>query len=249
MNSYRRKYIFSLDFTDLEMPYLHRDQMEVAVKDDLVLYYWPGACSLAAHIVLEEIALPFNAVKVDFSAGKQQTPEYLAINPHGRVPALQTSWGVLTENPAVLRYLGGIAANQPHAPDLWPADLKIEARCGEWCSWLASTVHVTYAHISRAERYADTLDGRAEVARKGVEACRPLWEEIEDRLHGLQWALGEHYSVLDAYLQVFWNWGRGTRLKYDMKREFPAWTAHALRLAERPATQRAFAREGLPLPE
>ena len=72
-----------------------------------VLYYWQGACPLAAHIVLEESGPPFDAIKVDFSAGKRRTPEYLATDPHGRVPALRTSWGVLTEDPAAFGILEG----------------------------------------------------------------------------------------------------------------------------------------------
>lgn len=87
------------------------------------------------------------------------------------------------------------------------------------------------------------------MVRKGVESCRPLWQEINDRLSASPWALGDTYSVVDPYLQVFWNWGRGQRLRYDMATDFPAWTDHARRLAERPAVRRAFAREGLALPE
>jgi glutathione S-transferase len=215
---------------------------------NLQLYFWPGACSIAAHIVLEEIGLPFDAIKVDFASGKQREREYLAINSHGRVPALATSSGVLTENLAILRYLA-VPENGVKAGSLWPSELDKEARCVEWCSWLASTVHVAYAHISRPERYSDSIEGKAEVIRKGVEACRPLWREIEERLQDREWALGDDYSVVDPYLQVFWNWGRGARLGYDMAHDFPVWTAHARRLAKRPAVQRAFAREGLLLPE
>lgn len=215
--------------------------------ETLKLYFWPGACSIATHIVLEETGLPFEAIKVDFSYGEQRGAKYLAINPRGRVPALATPWGVLTENLAILRYL---AVHESAKGDkMWPSNRSDEARCLEWCSWLASTVHVAYAHISRAERYADSVDGRAEVVRKGAESCRPLWQEIEERLRDCCWAVGENYSIVDPYLQAFWNWGRGARLGYDMPRDFPHWTAQARRLAERPATRRAFEREGLSLPE
>lgn len=212
---------------------------------DLVLYYWPGACSLAAHILLEETGLEFRAVKVDFASAMQGQPEFLAINPKGRVPALATSRGVLTENPAILAYLGRLAGAHD---GMWPANPEDEARCAEWASWLASTVHVAFAHISRSERYADSAKARAEVAAKGVEACRPLWLDIERRLAGGGWAMGATYTVVDPYLQVFWNWGRGARLGYDMEADFPTWTEHARRLCSRPAVRRAFEREGIALP-
>ena len=230
------------------LSYQHANQ-GISSVSHLVLYFWPGACSIAAHIVLEETGLTFEAIKVDFAAGKQREPDYLAINPRGRVPALATPWGILTETPAILRYLTAAGTHPTPASRLWPTESRADARCSEWCSWLASTVHVTYAHISRAERYADSPEGKAEVVRKGIESCRPLWQEINDRLSASPWALGDTYSVVDPYLQVFWNWGRGQRLRYDMVTDFPAWTDHARRLAERPAVRRAFAREGLALPE
>ncbi len=210
-----------------------------------VLYFWPGACSLAAHIAIEEAGIPFQARKVDFAAAAQRSPEYLAINPKGRVPALLCPWGVLTETPAILAYLGRLDG---HPAPMWPEDAIQQAVCSEWMTWLAATVHIAYAHISRAERYAHSEPGRAEVARVGVTACKPLWDEIELRLSGREWATDAGYTVVDPYLQVFWNWGRGARLAYDMPAEFPTWTAHANRLAARPAVRRAFAQEGIALP-
>jgi glutathione S-transferase len=222
----------------------------MTTESELTLYYWPGACSLAAHIVLEESGLPFRAVKVNFAEAEQKTPAYLSINPKGRVPALATPSGVLTENPAILYYLARQMPEKKQEVMDWPMDPTDAARCIEWLAWCASTLHVAFAHISRSERYADSVEGKTEVAKKGAESCRPLWESVERRLAlaASPWALGERYSVVDPYLQVFWNWGRGDRLKYDMTRDFPSWTRHAQRLAERPAVQRAFVREGLMLP-
>lgn len=212
----------------------------------LTFYYSPGACSLAPHIALEEAGADFEPVRVDFAAGQQRSPDYLAINPKGRVPALVDGSWVLTENPALLRF---IARRYPNA-GLWPDDLRQEARCVEWLGWIASTVHIGYAHVRRPERYASTPQGLEEVVAKGQETCRGLWRNVEERLgHVGPWALGERYSVVDPYLMVFWNWGRGQVLGYDMARDFPHWTAHARRMAERPAVRRTFERENLdPLP-
>lgn len=210
----------------------------------LRLFYSNGACSLAPHIVLEETGIPFEPVRVDMASGQQRSPEFLRINPKGRVPALAVDDWVLTENPAILQF---IARSHPDS-GLWPETLPEQARVAEWLAWIASTVHVAYAHVRRAERYADSEPALAEVRAKGLLTCRDLWRAIDTRLGGGPWAIGERYSVADAYLLVFWTWGRGSVLQFDMARDVPHWTAHALRMAERPAVQRAFRREGLTLP-
>jgi glutathione S-transferase len=214
------------------------------LSDTLTLYYSPGACSLAPHIALEETGAPFEAVKIDFATAEQRGGRYLAINQKGRVPALAEGEWVLTENPAILRY---IARRYPEAA-LWPEDPREEGRCAEWLAWMSSTIHPAYAHIRRAERYATDEAAIEDVKAKGHETCADLWTMIEVGLSRGGWALGERYSVADPYLLVFWHWGRGQVLGYDMARRFPYWTDHARRMAERPAVQRAFAREGLPLP-
>ena len=210
----------------------------------LRLFYSNGACSLAPHIVLEETGIPFEPVCVDMASGQQRSPEFLRINPKGRVPALAVDDWVLTENPAILQF---IARSHPDS-GLWPETLPEQARVAEWLAWIASTVHVAYAHVRRAERYADSEPALAEVRAKGLLTCRDLWRAIDTRLGEGPWATGERYSVADAYLLVFWTWGRGSVLQFDMARDVPHWTAHALRMAERPAVQRAFRREGLTLP-
>lgn len=209
----------------------------------LTLYYSPGACSLAPHIALEEAGADYEPVRVDFSKNEQRSERYLAINPKGRVPALADGCWVLTENPAILRF---IARRHPGA-GLWPDDPPGEARCAEWLAWLASTVHVAYAHVRRAERYASDAAALEDVVAKGKETCRGLWRDIDARLAGGAWALGERYSVADPYLLVFWNWGRGPHLGFDMG-TYAHWTAHTRRMAGRPAVRRIVEREGLALP-
>jgi glutathione S-transferase len=210
----------------------------------LRLYYSPGACSLASHLALEEAGAEFEAVRIDFGKAEQRSPAYLAINDKGRVPALADGDWVLTENPAILRF---IAERFPRA-GLWPAEPHAAGRCAEWLAWFASTVHVAYAHVRRAERYATTDDAKAEVVERGRETCDDLWQMIEVKLSHGGWAAGDALSVADLYALVFWNWGGGQVLGYDMPRRFPHWTAHARRLAERPPVRRVFEREGLARP-
>jgi glutathione S-transferase len=210
----------------------------------LKLYYSPGACSLAPHIAPEEVGVAYEPVKVALAKGEQRTPEYLAINPKGRVPVLAEDGWVLTENAAILPYI----AQRFSSAGLWPSDPREAARCAEWIGWIASTVHVAYAHVRRPERYASDPKAIEDVVAKGKESCREIWGQVDKKLGAGPWALGERFSVADPYLLVFWTWGRAPTLGFDMARDFPNWTAHARRMGERPAVKRAFEREGLELP-
>jgi glutathione S-transferase len=217
--------------------------MSAAPNADLKLYYQNGSCSLAPHIALEEAGAAFTPTLVDFSLSEQRSPAYLGINPKGRVPALAINDWVLTENPAILQF---VAQSYPDA-ELWPADLRGQAKCLEWMAWLSSGVHVTYAHVRRSERYASSELALADVRAKGAIATREIWNDVETRMAALtgSWIAGDQFTVVDGYVFVFWMWGNGPYLVYDMAKDFPAWTAHARRLSARPAVQRVLAREGL----
>ncbi len=144
----------------------------------LKLYYSPGACSLAPHIALEEVGIAYEPVKVALAKGEQRTPEYLAINPKGRVPVLAEDDWVLTENAAILPY---IAQRFPEAR-LWPSDKREAARAAEWIGWIASTVHIAYAHVRRPERYAADPKAIEDVIAKGKESCRDIWGQVDKKL-------------------------------------------------------------------
>jgi len=208
------------------------------------LYYSPGACSLAPHIVLEETGDRFDLSRVDIAANQQNSPEYMRINPKARVPALIDGDWVLTEAPAILRY---IAARHP-AAGLWPWDPQEEARCAEWLNWLSSTIQPAFVHVRRAARYASDPRAIEDVATTGKKNAHELGRKVDEKIGEGPWALGERYSVADPLLIVYWIWGGGPVLGFDMTNDFPHWTAHARRLAARPAVQRAFASEGLTLP-
>jgi glutathione S-transferase len=212
----------------------------------LKLFYSPGACSFASHMALEEAGADYEPVRVNLAGGEQRSQDYLRLNPKGRVPVLVDGDLVITENPAILRY---IARTHPDAK-LWPEDPAAEARCMEWLAWICSGVHVTYAHIRRAERYATSDAAKEDVIAKGKQSSREVWQAVENKLAGAPgpWAAGAQFSVADPYLVVFWTWGRGPTLGYDMAKDFPTWTAHARRAAERPAIRKIFEREGQELP-
>ncbi len=208
------------------------------------LYYAPGACSLAPHIVLEETGERYELERVDLAAGQHNSPEFLRVNPKARVPVLTDGEWVLTEAPAILRY---VAARHP-AAGLWPWEPREEARCAEWLNWLSSTIQPAFVHVRRANRYASDPRAIEDVAATGKKNARELWQAVEQKIGQGPWAIGVRYSVADPLLVVYWHWGRGPVLGFDMASDFPFWTAHARRLALRPAVQRAFASEGLPLP-
>ena len=119
----------------------------------MTLYYAPGACSMAAHIVLEEAGEKYEAKRVDLAKGEQRTAAYLKIHPLGRVPALGLDGGApLTENTAILPYLGKRFG-------LWPKDPIAEAKALSLIGYFASSVHPAHAHISRPERYSEFMVG------------------------------------------------------------------------------------------
>src|SRR5438552_7360704 len=167
------------------------------------LYYAPGTCALATHIALEEAGAPYEAVPVDFSSQKQRSPEYLAVNPKGRVPALVTESGTLTETPGLLLF---VAQRFPDA-DLAPLEDPFAlAQLQEFNSYLCSTVHVAHAHGRRGARWADdaaAVDAMTRDAPATKTECRDL---IERKLLKGPRVLGEHYTICNPYQLTIATW-------------------------------------------
>ena len=206
----------------------------------LKLFYGPNTCALAPHIALNETGGEFDLVRVDTQKGEQRSAEFLAINPKSRVPALATDRGILTEVPVLLGY---IARNFPKA-ELAPSDGFEFFQMQSFNLYLASTVHVTFAHLFRTERWADSDSARSEVKAKVPSSLASQWTLIEDRLaDGRTWVCGEQYTVADPYLHVFSRWlerdGAGGSAR------FPRLVAHRTRLQARPAVQKVLDTEGL----
>lgn len=212
--------------------------------NSITLFYSPGACSIAPHMALEESGLQYATTLVSLEAGVQNSPEFRKINPKGRVPALRVGSAVITESPAILRYIAGLVP----LGVLLPKDPLEQARCDEWLAWCASSVHVAYAHVRRPERYADTDAAVANVIDKGRRSSRDIWRATDERLAGRTWAVGSSFSIADLYLVVFWLFGRSSALGFDMEAEFPHWDTHAKRVTQRPAVRTVFQREGIVLP-
>ncbi|HUA32266.1 MAG TPA: glutathione S-transferase N-terminal domain-containing protein [Candidatus Binataceae bacterium] len=202
------------------------------------LCYFPGACSLASHMVLEEAGAQFELMLIDFTKSEQRTPDYLKINPNGRVPALILDDGrAIFENIGIMTY---VARTVPGGAKLIPSDPFEAARCYSLASFFASSVHVAWAHNARPERY--TADAAAHPAMRET-ARKSFWnylQMIDGWLAGREWLLSE-FSVCDPYALVFYSWGMRGELPV---RDLANYTAHKDRLLKRPAVRKALDREG-----
>jgi len=204
------------------------------------LYYAPGACSLASHIALEEVGLAYETVRLNLAAGDQRKPEYLALNPRGRVPTAIIDGKVLTENVGIMSYFGG---GYGHGK-IWPKDTWHQAQLVSTMAWLSNTVHTTYGHFLRPMRYVDDAAAQEAVKAKARVMYGDCLKEIDGLLAGRQWTIGSHYTVADGYLLVFYRWGN--RNGYPVKS-----LAHYTRLMDRvlgrPAVRKVMADEGITL--
>lgn len=183
----------------------------------LTLYFAPGSSSMAVHIALHEIGAPFDARPLSFAKREQRAPDYLALNPEGKVPTLLVDGRPLTEVAAILYYL---AKRFPEAMLLPGGDVEAEAQAISWMSFIASTLHPA--------------------RQSGLDYAREVYG-IADRKLGSGWALGERYSIADIHLfRLYW------RLFNSLKPApgtFPNLDAHYARMMARPAVQRTIAAE------
>ncbi len=182
----------------------------------LTLYFAPGSSSMAPHIALHEIGVPFEGRPVSFANRETRSPAFLAIHPEGKVPALLIDGRLLTEVAAILFYL---ARRFPQAR-LLPDDVEAQAQAVSWMSFIASTIHPA--------------------RQRGLEASRQAFGLAERRLGERPWALHE-YSIADIHLfRLYWRFRNAVQPAAD---EFPNLSAHHERVMARPAVQKTCALE------
>ena len=207
----------------------------------LKLYYAPGSCALASHLALEEAGAQYEATKIDFAQNQQRSPDYLKINPKGRVPALITDKGILTETPGILVY---IAQTHP-AAKLAPLDDPFTlAKIQAFNSYLCSTVHVAHAHRVRGTRWADNEASIADMKAKAPSVVQDCFAMIEREMFTGPWVMGDQYTIADPYLFTVATWWEGDSV--DLAK-LPKLAAHRKRMAERPAVQKVMGVQGLKL--
>ena len=203
----------------------------------LTFFYAPAACSMAAHIVLEESGEKYEGKRMDLSKGEQKTAEYMKIHPLGRVPALKLDDGApLTENTAILPFLGKRFG-------LWPTDPVKEAQALSFIGFFASTVHPAHAHIGRPERYTEDKSAFPGIQAMGKKSFHDYLKQIDGLYAGREW-LSDKYSVLDPYALVFYVWGVRRELPVS---ELKNYSAFKDRMLKRQAVQRVVADENVKL--
>jgi glutathione S-transferase len=201
----------------------------------LKLFHAWGSCSQASLIALEEAGADYELVVMSTRDGDQRRPEYLALNPKGRVPALVTSRGVLTETPAILAF---IAQTHP-AAKLAPQDPWDFARMQAFNSYLCATVHVAHAHKHRGYRWATEEASFRDMTAKVSQNETDCFRLIEERMLEGPWVLGAHYSVADAYLFTIAGWLADDGVDIA---QFPKVREHFSRMGERPAVKVVFSK-------
>ncbi len=200
----------------------------------LTLFYAPMACSLVPYVNLTEAGAQFEVSTVNTGAKQQKTPEYLAVNPKGKVPVLGVDGYPLTENVAIAQF---IARTWP-AAKLLPSGFD-EFKAISLMAWFASTVHPHLTPNARPENYCDmpeAFDGVKRVAQK------LLFEDLriaEGLLAGRAWFF-DHFTAVDTYF--FWCYRRATQFKLDLS-AYPNCDAHMLRMRERASVQKCEAYE------
>ena len=189
------------------------------------------------HIALEDAGADYRLHRVDFGKGEQRSADFLAVNPKGRVPALATARGILTETPAMLAFL---AQSYPDA-GLAPLDDPFAfARLQAFNSYLCATLHVAHAHRMRGHRWADEPEAIAAMQRKVPEAVGACWAYVEDEAFAGPFAMGAAYTIADPYLFTLARWMEGDGV--DPAR-FPKVAAHRAMMGERESVRAALRAE------
>src|ERR1700716_1770454 len=179
----------------------------------LTLYFAPGSSSFAIHIALHEIGVPFEAKPMSFKRDDLRAPDYLKLNPEGKVPTLIVDGRPLTEVAAILYYL---AKRFPEAGLLPRDDIEADAQALSWMSFIASTLHPA--------------------RKRGLDYAIEVYG-IADRRPGDGWAIGR-YSIADIHLfRLYWRLANSLKPSPET---FPNLTAHYARMMARPALQRTI---------
>lgn len=202
----------------------------------MILYYFPGACSLASHIALEYAGADYEIHRVDFMSNEQRSDEYMRLNPKGRVPALVTDHGALTETPAILAY---VAQTWPGAK-LAPTDPWGFARAQAFNSYLCSTVHVAHAHKYRGYRWANEESSFEDMRSKVPQTMGECFQLIEKEMLEGPWVLGDDFSICDIYLLTIARWLESDEVDTSA---LPRVMDHRERMLDIPAVANAIAQE------
>ena len=207
------------------------------------LYYRPGTAAMAPHAALAEAGADYELVRVELDEHGNAPPDYLALNPWGRVPTLVDGDLVLTEAAAIVLH---VADRFPQAGLVPPIGTQDRAQVYRWLVYLTNTVQATYLRWRYPERYTAEPAGEAGIVACEAEALRRHFDSIAAQLAGRRWLVGDERTGADLYLFMLTRWARS--------QEPPAWDRpslreHFLRVLERAGVARMIDEQGLELPE
>ncbi len=197
------------------------------------LFYTPGTCALASLITCFDAGFDPEITYVSFAKGEQKTPEYLATNPKGRVPALKFGNTVVTETPAIL----GLLAELSPKAQLMPGEPLERAEVQSFNSYLCSTLHVAHAHRVRGYRWVDGIEHEEAMRRKVPEAVSACYRYIEETMPLKPYVFGQQYTLSDPYLFTISQWMESDGVDPGL---FPKVRAHTEIMRERPSVSRAL---------
>jgi glutathione S-transferase len=210
----------------------------------LQLHYHPSNASMAPHLLLEELGIPFELARVDRAKQAHKSPEYLKLNPNGLIPVLVDGDLVLYETAAICLHLLDTHPQRGLAPAVGSAE---RAHFYKWLVWMTNSLQATLIVYFYPERWADNAEAVAQVRAHAEAKVGALLDQMEAELarHGGPYLLGETFSAVDLYALMLCRWTRGFARP---ARSLPKLGPYLQRLLARPAVQRVFEREGLVAP-
>ena len=211
----------------------------------LQLHYFPSTASMAPHLLMEEMAVPFELKRIDREHGELSSPAYLQLNPNGLIPVLVDGDVVLYETAAICLHL---ADTHPQAGMAPPLGTPQRAQFYKWLVWMTNTLQAMLIHYFYPERMVDdgNAEGAAQVKRRAEARVGALLQQLDAHLAaGGPWMAGERYSALDPYAFMLCRW---TRNFGHPARDYPHLGPYLQRMLARPAVQRMLATEQLQAP-
>ncbi|MSP01005.1 MAG: glutathione S-transferase [Acetobacteraceae bacterium] len=201
------------------------------------LYFAPGVCSIGIHVLMEEIGKPYEGISVNLREGAQHKPEYMAINPKSKVPALIDDEGTIrTEYPAIAYWL---ARTHPFS-NLLPDNIDQQAKVLELMDYCVATIHMQgFTRIFRPGNFAPNAADEAAVKARGTEIAEKGFAALNEALEGKDYAVGK-FSIADSAIFYVEFWAKRINMALPLN-----CAAHLERMLARPAVQRTLAAEGL----
>jgi glutathione S-transferase len=204
----------------------------------LHLYHTPGSCSLAPHIALNSAALNFNVTNLNVVRGFPASQ--LHLNPKGRVPILEVDGEMITETPAILATISALAPEK----NLLGKGVMEQARALEWMAWLSGTMHgQAFGCVFRPARFIKDEAVHEALQESGRNQVKECFEFVEKKLEARKWAVGNDFTLVDAYLLVFYRWGN--LLKMEMRDTYPNYARLVDAVVDREDVKKTVASEGI----